>query len=248
MNRYLYDALPFLKDIDRERQKQFEEYFSTAPLWLMEQFQVEKLKSGDVFVREGESADTIFFVGQGVIEATDYRVLGTLYDYMRFDRVYAFGGMEFIMELDTYRTTLRAVTDCTIVKIPRVQFEKWMYSDMKALRTEARLVGEYLNKEARHNRVLLFLEGADRLALLLIGRYEQYSRNGTLQISESRQRLANESGLCVKSVNRGVKKFLDSGMISKAGTRITVSQEQYEALREFLSEKVQLDSDGMTIP
>lgn len=248
MNKYLYDALPFLTEIDRDRQKQFEEYFRTAPLWLMERFQVVKLKRGDVFIREGDPADTIFFVGQGIIEATDYRVLGTLYDYMRFDRVYAFGGMEFIMELDTYRTTLRAVTDCTIVKISRAHFEKWMYSDIEALRHEAKLVGEYLNKEARHNRVLLFLEGADRLALLLVGRYEQYSRNGILQISESRQRLANESGLCVKSVNRGVKKFLENGMISKEGARITVSQAQYEALRDFLSQKVQLDSDGMHIP
>ena len=109
-------------------------------------------------------------MGRGTIEATDYRVLGTLYDYMRFDKVYAFGGMEFIMELDSYMTTLRAVTDCTLVKLPRPQFEKWMYADMQALRYEAKLVCEYLNKEARHNRVLLFLEGADRLALLPVRR------------------------------------------------------------------------------
>lgn len=247
MNKYLYDALPFLKNIDRKRQEQFETYFRSAPLWLMDTFQVEELKKGGVFIREGDPADTIFFIGQGIIEATDYRVLGTLFDYMRFDKVYAFGGMEFIMELDTYQTTLRAVTDCTIIKIPRSKFENWMYSDIQALRHEAKLVGEYLTKEARHNRVLLFLEGADRLALLLISRYEQYSQGGLLHIQESRQRLADESGLCVKSVNRGVKKFLGDGLISKEGTKITVSREQYHRLRAFLSQKVQLDPGGMSI-
>ena len=247
MNKYLYNALPFLKDIDRGRQEQFETYFRSAPLWLMEMFQVVELKGGDVFIREGDPADTIFFVGQGVIEATDYRVLGTLYDYMRFDKLYAFGGMEFIMELDSYMTTLRAVTDCTLVKLHRPQFEKWMYADMQALRYEAKLVCEYLNKEARHNRVLLFLEGADRLALLLVGRYEQYSTDGVLLLRESRQRLANESGLCVKSVNRSIKKFADSGLISKEGSRITVSREQYEGLRALLSQKLHLDSDGVTV-
>ena len=89
MIKHLYSALPFLRDIDRGRQEQFETYFRSAPLWLMEMFQVEELKSGDVFIREGDPADTIFFVGRGTIEATDYRVLGTLYDYMRFDKVYA---------------------------------------------------------------------------------------------------------------------------------------------------------------
>lgn len=241
MNKYLYDALPFLKDIERGRQEQFETYFRSAPLWLMDTFQVEEIKGGDVFIREGDPADTIFFIGQGTIEATDYRIIGTLYDYMRFDKVYAFGGMEFIMELDTYRTTLRAVTDCTIVRIPRAQYEKWMYSDIYALRHEAKLVGEYLNKEARHNRILLFLEGADRLALLLINRYEQYHEGGVLCIRESRQRLADETGLCVKSVNRGVKKFMDEGLISKEGSRITVSRSQYERLHALVSQKIQLD-------
>ena len=246
MIKHLYSALPFLRDIDRGRQEQFETYFRSAPLWLMEMFQVEELKRGDVFIREGDPADTIFFVGRGTIEATDYRVLGTLYDYMRFDKVYAFGGMEFIMELDSYMTTLRAVTDCTLVKLPRPQFEKWMYADMQALRYEAKLVCEYLNKEARHNRVLLFLEGADRLALLLVGRYEQYSTDGVLLLRESRQRLANESGLCVKSVNRGIQKFLDEGLISKEGTRIIVDRAQHQALRDFLSQKVHLDPSGMS--
>lgn len=246
MIKHLYSALPFLRDIDRGRQEQFETYFRSAPLWLTEMFQVEELKSGNVFIREGDPADTIFFVGRGTIEATDYRVLGTLYDYMRFDKVYAFGGMEFIMELDSYMTTLRAVTDCTLVKLPRPQFEKWMYSDMQALRYEAKLVCEYLNTEARHNRVLLFLEGADRLALLLVGRYEQYSTDGVLLLRESRQRLANESGLCVKSVNRGIQKFLDEGLISKEGTRIIVDRAQHQALRDFLSQKVHLDPSGMS--
>ena len=49
MNKYLYNALPFLKDIDRGRQEQFETYFRSAPLWLMEMFQVVELKGGDVF-------------------------------------------------------------------------------------------------------------------------------------------------------------------------------------------------------
>lgn len=247
MNKYLYDALPFLRDIGRERQKQFEEYFSSAPLWLMESFQIVKLKSGSVFIREGEPADTIFFIGQGIIEAIDYRVYGISYDYMRFDTVHAFGGMEFIMDLDAYRTTLRTVTDCVIVKLPRSQFERWMYSDLRALKHEAKLVGQYLVKEARQSRIFLFLEGSDRLALLLLTRYAQYAQDGRLELRESRQDLASATGLCVKSVNRGVKKFLDNGMISKEGTRISVNRKQYEALRESLSQKVQLDADGTTI-
>ena len=38
---YLHDVLPFLRELEREKQKQFEAYFRTAPLWLMDLFQSE---------------------------------------------------------------------------------------------------------------------------------------------------------------------------------------------------------------
>ena len=43
-----------------------------------------------------------------------------------------------------------------------------------------------------------------------------------------------------------VAMLLDEGLISKEGTKITVSRAQYEALRDFLSQKVHLDPSGMS--
>lgn len=240
-NKYLYDALPFLKNVDRERQEQFEHYFETAPLWLMETFQIEEVDKGVAFIRENEPADTIYFIGKGVIDATDYRIYGSVYDYMRFKKVYAFGGMEFIMDLDVYKTTLRTATKCTLVKIPRTKFEKWMYSDIRALKNEAKCVGEYLLEQERNSRVTLFLQGADRLALLLSERYVQYNKEGVLQIDEGRQSLAYATGLCVKSVNRAVKKFMEDDLVTKKGNKILIDREQYEGLKKMISSKIALE-------
>ena len=138
----LYGEFPFLKEVGRERQEQFAEYFKSAPLWLMKELQMEELKKGTVFIREGEPADTVFFLVKGIAGATDYRIYGMSYDFMQYDKVYAFGGMEFIMDYDCYRTTLRAMTDCTVLKISRAMFEKWMYSDIRAMKYEAKQIGE----------------------------------------------------------------------------------------------------------
>ena len=118
-NKYLAKILPFLNDIEEERRKQFEEYFRTAPMWLMDTFVVEELEKGTIFVQEGEPADTIFLIGKGLIKATDYRIYGINYDFTVFDKVYAFGGMEVIINLDKYQTTLQTVTKCTVLKIPK---------------------------------------------------------------------------------------------------------------------------------
>ena len=236
----LYDALPFLEHIDRDRQEQFENYFQSAPLWLLDAFQIEELPKGEIFIREGYVADTIFFIGKGIIEATDYRVYGTPYDFMQFDRVYAFGGMEFLMDLEYYMTTLHTVTDCTVVRLPREKFEKWLYSDIRALKQESKLVSEYLLKESRNSRLFLFLEGADRLALLLVERYEKYNKQGLLHVKGNRQNLADETGLCLKSVSRGVKKFQEENLITKEGNQIFINREQYEGLKKIVSQKIDL--------
>lgn len=123
-NKYLYSVLPFLKKCKRETQQQFEDYFQTAPAWLMECFQVEEMEKGQIFVRENTPIDTIYFVGRGTIKATDYRIYGITYDFMSFDCVHALGGMEIIMDLDTYMTTLETATPCTIVKIAKAKYEK----------------------------------------------------------------------------------------------------------------------------
>ena len=60
--RYLEHALPFVKKMEAGRKEQFIAYFKTAPVWLLETFQMEEMEKGTVFVREGEPVETIFFI------------------------------------------------------------------------------------------------------------------------------------------------------------------------------------------
>lgn len=235
-NKYLAQILPFLNEIEKDRREQFEQYFRTAPIWLMETFSVEELEEGTIFVQEGEPADMIYFIGKGLIKATDYRIYGINYDFMFFDKVYAFGGMEVIINLDRYQTTLQTATRCTVLKIPKEGFKKWLESDIIALQQESRLMGEYLLEQARDSRMLLFLQGADRVAFLLMKRYRKYAENGVLKMKGDRQELSDFTGLCVKTITRAIKKFRENGMISTQGSYIMVNREQYRQMEEMISD------------
>ena len=218
-------------------QEQFKEYFRTAPLWVMDSFHIEEMDKGVIFVRENAPVENIYFIGKGIIEAIDYRVHGVAYEFMRFDNVYAMGGMEYIMDMKTYRTTLRTVTRCTVVKMSRANFEKWMSADIHALKQEAKQVANYLLEEGRKGRTLLFLQGADRLSMLLVERFERYAKNGLLQVRGGQQGLSN----CLKTINRSVKKLSEQGLITKEGNKILVDQSQYERLKEIISKIVTLE-------
>lgn len=240
-NTYLTKILPCLNEIEQDRREQFEQYFRTAPMWLMDTFSVEELEEGTIFVQEGRPADMIYFIVKGLIKATDYRIYGINYDFMMFEKVYAFGGMEVIINLDKYQTTLQTATKCTVLKIPKVCFKKWMDSDIVALQQESRLMGEYLLEQAKDSRMLLFLQGADRVAFLLMKRYRKYARNGILKMKGDRQELSDFTGLCVKTINRSIKKFKENGMILTQGRYIMINEEQYHQMEEMIADILEED-------
>ena len=235
-NKHLAKILPFLNEIEKERREQFEQYFRTAPMWLMDTFVVEELEKGTIFVQEGEPADMIYLIGKGLIKATDYRIYGINYDFTVFDKVYAFGGMEVIIDLDKYQTTLQTVTKCKVLKIPKEGFKKWLDSDITALQQESRLMGEYLLEQARDSRMLLFLQGADRVAFLLMKRYRKYAENGVMKMKGDRQELSDFTGLCVKTISRSIKKFKENGLITTQGSYILINYEQYCRMEKMISE------------
>ena len=231
----LYHVAPFLKTIHEDRREQFEKYFATAPLWLLESISVEEMKKGTVFIREGEPADTIYLIGSGAIKATDYRIFGISFDFMTiWNRVYAYGGMEVIMDLPKYRTTLQTLSKCTVLKIPRAKFQRWLDTDIVALKNESRLVAEYLHEEARNSRAFLFLQGSDRLALLLINRYEKYAQDGIYQMKGNRKELSDSTGLCLKTLNRSIKKFCEADMMTQNGRDLIINSEQYSKLKNVV--------------
>ena len=149
--------------------------------------------------------------------------------------------MEYIMDMKTYRTTLRTVTKCTVVKMSRANFEKWMSSDIHALKQEAKQIGNYLLEEGRKGRMMLFLQGADRLAMLLVERFERYAKNDILQVKGGQQGLSNSTGLCLKTINRAVKKLSEEGLIEKEGNKILVNRSQYERMKDMISKIVALE-------
>ncbi len=238
--KYLYQVLPFMNELEEEKRQQLEYYFHTAPAWLMDSFKIEYMEKGHIFVRENAPVDKVYIVAKGIIKATDYRVFGIAYDFMRFEGIYAMGGMEVIMDLDRYKTTLETVTPCTVITIPIAKFQKWLETDVQALKQEAKAVASYLNKEARQGRAYLFLQGVERLEMILTQRYEAHNVDGIYETSSTRLELAEESGLCVKTINRSVKKLEEENLIGRKGNRMTINREQYLTMKDSVSKIVDI--------
>ena len=90
-------------------------------------------------------------------------------------------------------------------------------------------------EQARTVRAFLFLQGADRLAMLFENRYKNFSINGVLDLRNDRQELSDYTGLSVKTITRSIRKLKEEGMITKEGNHILINEEQYHKIKESLA-------------
>ncbi len=218
-----------------EKKDYLNRYLDNSPLWFLESMQIIRKEKNSIFIEENGKVDKVYILIDGIVKAIDYRICGIVYDYMWFYSVKVFGAMEILLKMETYKTTLKTVTDCTMVVISRNKFEKWMLNDIHALHMEIQSIGSYLLEQARKERVFLFLQGIDRIIYLLTQIYEQSGEDNQCVINLTRMELSERSGLSVKTINRSIKKMEENNYISRTGNKIIITEKQHLSMKEYLA-------------
>lgn len=232
------EVVELIDELHTKERDYLNNYLANAPKWLLEAFQIVRIKKGNAFIHENSYVDTVYILVEGVVKATDYRVQEIAYDYARFYPVEVFGAMEFLMGYEEYKTTLITETDCRFLRVSKDQFAKWMVTDIHAVLEQVKAMSGYLLDQVRKERLFLFLQGADRLFLLFMQIYQKSARHKICKIRLTRKDLSNSTGLCIKTINRCVKKMEEDGYISREGRTIVIDQEQFQRIKAVVSEKI----------
>lgn len=225
-------------NIPEKYKKYFADYMKTAPEALIKRMKNEIIPENTIFIRENDRVDTIYMLLDGVVRAVDYRVHGIAYEFMRFEPVKALGAMEIILKIPRYRTTLITERACNMLICPAKDFAEWILNDLSSLRMEMESIGNYLLEEDRQNRMFLFLQGRDRLFVLLMQYYEKSNKKDKCLVRLTRNELSDRTGISIRTINRSIKKMQEEGFICKFNSKISITKEQYEKMVNYISGKI----------
>ena len=214
------DVVALINELRSEERDYLNNYLANAPKWLLEAFQIVRLKKGTTFIHENAHVDTVYILVEGIVKATDYRIQEVAYDYTRFYPIEVFGAMEFLMGYDLYKTTLMTETDCRFLCVSKDQFSRWMLTDIHAVLEQVKAMSVYLVEQVRKERL------------------RDSARRGVCRIHLTRKDLSNSTGLCVKTVNRCISQMEDEGYISREGRGIIISEEQYQRIKSAMADKI----------
>ena len=223
-----------LTRIAPEDAKKFRTYFETAPADVVNLLSLEKRYADRYLVEEHEPIERIYILLEGQVKAVDFRVKGSAYEYAQFDGVTFLGSLECLFGEACYMTNLITLTPCTLVSLPRKVFENWICNDLSALRREMQNMRGTLVEKSRENRMLLLLNGMERLIYLLLKKCRSRGEAREYVLSVNRQELAEQCGSSVKTVNRSMKRLEDEGFLTREGHKVKITQRQYVAMQEYL--------------
>ena len=223
-----------LRKIPEIHGEYFRDYFGNAPDELLGAMCLEIRKAGRVLTEENEPIEKVYFLLEGKVKAVDFRVKGAAYEFAHFGPVTGLGSMECLLDLKNYMTTLLTVASCTLVSIPRASFEAWLRTDAYAILKETKSMQSYLLDYTRESRVMMMLDGTERLIYLLVKRCEMMGQREEYMLAINRQELAEQSGSSVKTVNRSMKKLEENDMVLRVGHKVKITQKQYESMVECL--------------
>ena len=236
MNHYRFseEIERVLTRLPQEEESKFRTYFDNAPAEVLSMLSLEKRYADRYLVEESDPIDRIYILLEGQVKAVDFRVKGASYEFAVFAPVTFFGSMECLFGLEHYATTLVTDTACTLMSMPKVVFEKWLLSNPDAMKREAVSMRNYLLERTRESRVMMMLNGTERLMYLLTRMCEMQGQRDEYLLAVNRQELAEQSGSSVKTVNRSMKKLEESDMVLRVGHKVKVTQNQYLSMKTYL--------------
>ena len=214
------EAVRQIQKLEKQNRIYLETYFSGAPFWLMDAFQVIRMPKNRTFITEGEPAEDIYILLEGNVVAEEHRVKDMTYGFIRFFPIEVFGVMELMLEMEEYRTTLVTTAESVFLKTSRRQFGKWFEHDFCAYRMECKKVGRYLLAQARKERLYVLLQGVERIYLVLYKMYQSYERNGTCSLYMSRKDFTETAGVSERTVTRTLKLLEEKGCIRQDTVKV----------------------------
>ena len=180
----------------------------------------------------------------GRADASGLQPGGPSHTYSEFGPLTLFGEYEALCGANCFLAEVRARTACRFWVLAREDYFSWFFSGRDTTLSRVREVVRSLWEQARRERGYLSLDSDSRLLSFLVSWYEANAGGGTACIPMTRPAIGDETGVCSRTVNRGVRALRERGFLDIQSGKIQLSHPQSLRLRAELERRL---ADGRAI-
>lgn len=215
---------------------QLQQILSSIPLYAVSHCHIKSFERDSAILKKGESFHSVYLLLEGSVSVINEFDEGECFRFARTQAINLLGEIEFLAEKEVCASSCIADSKCTTLQIPRKILEKWFKEDDVFFRFVVSTLA-VKNYEASVNRGVESYYSSNQLfKRYLINSFTTFNEEDfPLQLAKDRQKLSEELGCCVRSINRAVKDLKSDKLISVCKGKISVSREQLSALRKSQS-------------
>lgn len=186
---------------------------------------------GESLMRKGERATHVYLLTRGSTRVSNEFASGQRYTFASLDTPDLIGDLEVLSGQGAYAASNEAVTTCEVIAMSAETFLQWMRIDSEFALTVAQMLAAKMYPTSNEAGRVKFLPSLERLHSYLIKRLGTIEAD-TFILHTSRQQIADDIGTSVKTVNRGVAKLKEAGLIGLLHGKISINKEQQKALHK----------------
>ncbi len=191
---------------------------------------------GESIVRKGEEAKHVYLLTKGETRVSNEFASGQRYTFGALDVPDLIGDLEVLAGQTLYAASNEAASTCEVIAMRAETFLQWMHIDNDFAVAVAQLLAAKMYPTSNEAGRVKFLPSLDRLHSYLLKRLGDIETDLFI-LHTSRQQIADDIGTSVKTVNRGVVKLKEAGLISLLHGKITMNKDQQQALKDTFTEE-----------
>ena len=192
--------------------------------------------SGETIVRKGEDAKHVYLITKGSTRVSNEFASGQRYTFAALGTADLIGDLDVLAGKGVYAATNEADTNCEVIAMRAETFMQWMHLDNEFAVTVARMLAEKMYPTSNEAGRIKFLPSFERLHSYLLKRLGDIHTDLFI-LHTSRQQIADDIGTSVKTVNRGVLKLKEAGLITLLHGKITMDKDQQQAMKDAFVEE-----------
>lgn len=204
------------------------------PKKLESQLEVVRVEKGTIIHQRNYPIDFVCLIADGIFHVISEFKTGVLYNYKVLTAPSISGDLESLIDQDLAAATVRAYTDCTIIKMPVSTFVRWFEEDGHIARTICRIRVKHVYDEGKNKGENVIFASYYRLLILLARYFEKIPSRSKITLSKTRQELSEEIGVSVKTIQRNLLRLEEEGLLTKDKRKLVITKDQYKEISKIL--------------
>lgn len=207
---------------------------NTMPEAIKKQCIERKVKKGAIILNSGDVCQTIYILTSGTVQAVDESIYGVVYAFSNYPACDIFGEMEAIGGYEKYMLSIRATTDATLISMPKAAFIDWIRMDGRVIYVVSKMLTKKLWEASQSGRNRLFASALVQMMMYFTRDFKNVGE--PYCCTKTRQQIADETGLSVKTINRNIKTLNEMGYVTLNKGHVYINREQNEKMLLYIAD------------